>query len=59
MKRPDGIEVKQFALRWSNDLRKQIVDAAETNKRSVNAELLVTLERGLARHSAEDRGAAA
>lgn len=62
MKRPDGIEITQFMLRWNSDLRKQIVAAAETNRRSINSEILCRLERDAARETAAraaDRGAAA
>ncbi len=59
MKRADGIEVVQVALRLPREMKKQIVDAAWDNRRSANAEILVRLERDLARDRAEGRGAAA
>lgn len=57
VKRPDGIEVVQVALRLPRDMKKQIVDAAWQNRRSVNSEIICRLERDLARPDV--RGAAA
>lgn len=49
-------------LRWPEGLRQAVVEAAMRNRRSVNSEILVRLERDLAREAVdlgEDRGAAA
>jgi len=60
MKRPDGLEVVQVALRLPREMKKQIVDAAWDNRRSINSEILCRLERDLARAPAgENQGAAA
>jgi hypothetical protein len=58
MQRSEELGVRQFPLRWNESLRKQIVEAARDNRRSINSEILARLERDLARPSAEDRGAA-
>ena len=60
VKRPDGVEVVQVALRLPREMKKQIVDAAWENRRSVNSEIVCRLERDLSRvPAAESRGAAA
>lgn len=60
VRRSDREEVVQVALRLPRDMKKQLVDAAWTNRRSVNAEIICLLERGLLPAAAEDqRGAAA
>lgn len=60
VKRPDGIEVVQVALRLPREMKKQIVDAAWENRRSVNSEIVCRLERDLGRVPVvENRGAAA
>lgn len=60
MKRPDGLEVVQVALRLPRDMKKQIVDAAWENRRSINSEILCRLERDLSRGTGgENQGAAA
>jgi hypothetical protein len=49
-------------LRWPEGLRAAVVEAARRNRRSMNAEIILRLERDLAREAldlGEDRGAAA
>ena len=57
VKRPDGIEIVQVNLRLPREMKKQIVDEAWNNRRSLNSEIICRLERDLARP--EVRGAAA
>lgn len=60
VKRPDGVEVVQVALRLPREMKKQIVDAAWENRRSVNSEIVCRLERDFgAAPVRENRGAAA
>lgn len=41
----------KFMVRFPDGLREQLAAAARTNRRSMNAELVVHLETGLARQS--------
>lgn len=55
-------KAKPTILRWPEWLRQAVVDAAASNRRSMNSEILVRLERDFAREVVElgaDQGAAA
>ncbi len=47
MKRADGNQIVQVNLRLDCALKKQIVAAAETSRRSVNAEIITRLEQSI------------
>lgn len=42
-----GREINPFGLRMPEDLKKRIVKSAKTNRRSLNAELILRLQRSV------------